>query len=451
MPRPKSLNPAYCLHKPSGRAFVKLDGHRVYLGRHGTQESRDRYTTAIAEWIARGRTPAPAATPAADLAADIRLTVEELIAAFWRHAKVYYRNPDGSPAGELENFRCALRPLRRMYANLAAADFGPLKLKALREEMIRPAVATDGPRAGWSRPYVNKQVGRIKTVFAWAVEHEMIPAAVDHALRTVKSLKRGKSEARETEKVTSVADHVIEMTIARMTPTVAAMVRIQVLTGARPGEICSMRTGDIDVSGSVWVYRPPEHKTAYRGFTREIRIGPAAQKILGPLLRRDLQAFIFSPATSDAERRAERTEARETPPSQGNAVGTNRARAPKRSPGKRYTVASYRRAIARACERAFAMPADLREPRTPKLLERMKAAGQMTAEAIAARRASRKAWRRSHEWAPNRLRHTAGTKLRRDFGIDAASVILGHQSPSITLVYAEADQQKATDIMAKVG
>ena len=42
MARPKSDKPAYCLNKPSARAFVKIDGPRFYLGTHGTPESRDR-------------------------------------------------------------------------------------------------------------------------------------------------------------------------------------------------------------------------------------------------------------------------------------------------------------------------------------------------------------------------------------------------------------------------
>jgi hypothetical protein len=47
MARPKSLKPAYCLRKSSGRAFVMIDGNRVYRGKHGTQENRDAYDHAI--------------------------------------------------------------------------------------------------------------------------------------------------------------------------------------------------------------------------------------------------------------------------------------------------------------------------------------------------------------------------------------------------------------------
>jgi len=51
------------------RAFVILDGAKTYLGRYGTQESRDNYDRVIGEWISRGRSrfvPAHAALPAGE-------------------------------------------------------------------------------------------------------------------------------------------------------------------------------------------------------------------------------------------------------------------------------------------------------------------------------------------------------------------------------------------------
>lgn len=40
------------------------------------------------------------------------------------------------------------------------------------------------------------------------------------------------------------------------------MVQMQLLTAARPGEVCIMRPCDIDRSGRIWVYKPKDHKTA---------------------------------------------------------------------------------------------------------------------------------------------------------------------------------------------
>jgi hypothetical protein len=63
-----------------------------------------------------------------------RPSVDELILTFWKHAEAHYRDPDGSPTGEVENFRQALKPVRRLYGHTRADRFGPLDLRAVRDE-----------------------------------------------------------------------------------------------------------------------------------------------------------------------------------------------------------------------------------------------------------------------------------------------------------------------------
>ena len=98
------------------RAFVELDGDRVYLGPHGSPESRQLYHQVLKEWNANGRRRAVA--PEA-------ITIAELVVLFWRHAKTYYRKPDGRPTSTLGNYRLALKPVRRLYGRAAAKEFGP--------------------------------------------------------------------------------------------------------------------------------------------------------------------------------------------------------------------------------------------------------------------------------------------------------------------------------------
>ena len=43
--------PGYCLHRPTGQAYVNLGGKVIYLGEHGTDESRERYNRVKAEWL----------------------------------------------------------------------------------------------------------------------------------------------------------------------------------------------------------------------------------------------------------------------------------------------------------------------------------------------------------------------------------------------------------------
>jgi integrase len=87
---------------------------------------------------------------------------------------------------------------------------------------------------------------------------------------------------------------------------VRAMIELQLFSGARPGEVCAMRTCDLDTSGRVWIYRPGFHKTEHLGRRREIYLGPRAQEVLNPWLRLDTQAYLFQPIEAEDHRRGER-------------------------------------------------------------------------------------------------------------------------------------------------
>lgn len=149
--------PAYRRHKQSGQAVVTLNGRDHLLGRYRSPESREAYQRVTGQWLAAGRQTPREQAP---------LTVVELLAAFWRHAQTYYRKPDGTPTSEAENYRQAMVPLRETYGRTPAAEFGPLALKTVRDNMVA---------RGWVRTNVNKQVSRIKSIFRWAAENELIP------------------------------------------------------------------------------------------------------------------------------------------------------------------------------------------------------------------------------------------------------------------------------------
>jgi len=100
--------------------FNTLGGKVVYLGKHGTPESRDKYQVALAEWISRGSTAAPdaQATPAGDPAAVP--TVSTIIAAYLTHAdgcmragKVLSMRPiDINTTGKLWEYRPATHKMQ---------------------------------------------------------------------------------------------------------------------------------------------------------------------------------------------------------------------------------------------------------------------------------------------------------------------------------------------------
>jgi integrase len=409
MPRTAGVSvPKYSKHKASGQAVVTVGGVDHYLGPHGTKASLIEYDRLIAEWMANGR---QVHVTAAD-----GLTVAELLGKYRRFAESYYRK-NGRITNEVTAIASAAKIVRQLYGNEPASTFGPLKLQAVQQAMIR---------ADWVRKHINKQVGRIVRIFSWAVAQELVKADVAHALREVKGLHQGRSAARETPPVLPVSDAIVDATLPYLPAIVADIVRFQRFTGCRPQEACLVRPCDVDTSGEVWVYVPAEHKTEHHGKRRTIFIGPRAQDVLRPYLLREKESYCFVPADSERKRRAELTAARRIPVSYGNRPGTNCKRDPKRSAGERYTTDSYRRAIDRACDKAFPAPANA----TPE----------------AARE-----WKLQHRWAPNRLRHTAATELRKRFGLEAAQVVLGHSAADVTQIYAERDLAKAAAVIREVG
>ncbi|HEY1189474.1 MAG TPA: site-specific integrase [Gemmata sp.] len=122
----------------------------------------------------------------------------------------------------------------------------------------------------------------------------------------------------------------------------------------------------------------------------------------------DPHAPVFSPAVAPEERfkTARKNRKSKVPPSQQN----RRKAAPARVLGAEYAVTAYGRAIRNAAAKA----------------------------GIA-------------HWHPNQLRHSFGTWVRREHGLEAAQVLLGHSRADVTQVYAELNEALAAEIAKKIG
>ena len=55
----------------------------------------------------------------------VGLTVNELCLRFWQHAEKYYRLADGSPSGELDNYKYAQVALSDLYGKTLACRVRP--------------------------------------------------------------------------------------------------------------------------------------------------------------------------------------------------------------------------------------------------------------------------------------------------------------------------------------
>ena len=262
--------PSYRLHKASGQAVVVLSGKSHYLGLFDSPESRRKYDRLIAEYAAGQQHNSQAVRYGA--------TCDQLVVAFMEHANSYYRK-DGQLTAEYRCYKAALKYVSKLYGDSLAIDFGPGRLITIRESMIRG----EHSRQPLSRKYINKSLIRIRSVFRWAVQKELLPATVWHTLQAVDALRSGRSVAIEHDPVTPVSEEVLHATLKELEqtrPEIHDMIELQLLTGMRPGEVCRMRPDEIDRSGEVWHYRPKRHKMQHKGRPRIIAIGPRGQAIL---------------------------------------------------------------------------------------------------------------------------------------------------------------------------
>ena len=402
--------PKYSKHKATGQAYVTVDKRRHYLGKYGTPESEERYRRFVQQY-----TSAPVNPRATTKAPGAEFEVIELCGAYWLHAEKYY----GSSPESLDRVKAAIRVLKLTHASTPIREFGPLALQAIQHDL---AVK------GRARSYVNHLVGAIKRVFRWGVTQEIVPVTVYQALATVPGLRKGRSEAVEPAPIEPVPDHVVDETLPELQPIVADMVMLQRLTGCRPGEVVLVRPVDVDRSAEVWEYRPKRHKSAYRGASRVIFIGPRAQNILRPYLLRPTGSYCFSPTETKDNLNALRREQCKSvmTPSQR---ARRRKRSPQRAPGECYTTNTYRQQIHRTIKRINA-----------KRLREAKRCG-LSIEDV----------QLIPHWSPNQLRHAAGTEVRKAFGIEAAQVTLGHAKADVTQVYAERDYELARKVAERIG
>ncbi len=185
--------PSLRRHKGFGQGVVTLGGRDVYCGpwpanlKSPPQDVEDRYRRAVGEWLAAGfsnlGSTAPSQTvPAPQPRPALAYTVDEVLAAFLTHAQKYHVRADGKQTSQFNLFKLVMKTGRRLYGGTPAAGFGPLALKAVREDFIRQ---------GLSRGVVKSFVSKVRSIVRWAAGNEMLPGGVVHSLECVTGLRPG--------------------------------------------------------------------------------------------------------------------------------------------------------------------------------------------------------------------------------------------------------------------
>lgn len=277
MPRPvpklkrhRKRNLAYVTWHESGQQ------HYRYFGEWGSTVAAEHYRRFAAEWISRpptGRAGSP------DRSGP---RVGNLVRDFITWARSYYTK-DGTLTSSFHLFRVSLCRLAHLYGSLPIAEFGADQLRAFVRSMVDEDL---------SLGTVNRYQWCVVFAFSWGVTRgNMVPPGVVHVLERVEKQIPGRSAARESEpvkaaplaNVEAVIPYLHKNGIAREVFTAA--IRLQLVSGLRPGEVCAMRVSQVDRSGELWRYEPRAvNKNRHRAKARIVWLGPRAQAILGPML-----------------------------------------------------------------------------------------------------------------------------------------------------------------------
>jgi integrase len=419
MPQHRSI-PKYRKHwsKDQGVADVyRHDGTRTKIyfdGPFNSPESRAQYMKLLATLHANGGTlPAPIVHRDPDSVTVDHLTAEFLV----KRVHPYYRHPDGSPKMEAGHFARCLKPLTRMFGTLPAKEFDAACLEAYRTALITGSWMTaeeikDSRRRSrpttQSRRTVNRNIGRVIACFRWGVVRRFVPAVVVESLKCLEPLRTGDPTVRGHRVVDAVDPEIVEKCLPYLPPHVAGIVQVLRNTGARVGEICNMRNGDIDRRTAAWVYRPRSHKNSHRGLNRVICFGPRTQLILRRFISDNPEAFVFSPKVQHEllmKAKREKRKSKVTP----SQIDRSKP-SPIHQPGEKFDHRAVAHAIRRACRKADAP-----------------------------------------HWHVHQLRHLWSKERMRDSGPEGARASLGHATVTMTAAYAERDLAHAADIALKFG
>lgn len=397
MARQKTSLPSMRFHM-SGQAVVTIDRKDYYLGKHGSPESLARYAVLIAEYQANGmKIPAGFDTRAIDEKARVLLasaeetvhcedepiTIRHLTAAYRSFVKTKYAHA----RGEIARIVGVCDDIDSHYGSRLVEKFGPKALKDQRARWIADQNKTRG--------YINRLTNEVCRLFKWGVSEELCSNEVWQTLKSVDPLRYG--DGKENPKRVPVDIEIVRKTATELSPIIKAMLRVQLSTGMRPEEVCSMRPCDIDRSGPEWIYRPAKHKNSHRGQVRAIPILGDAREAITDYLNRDPQSYLFSPREADSWFRAKLSAERKGYGSYKPVKGTLKA-------GPKYTSQSYRQAIARAARRA-----------------------------------------KVASWVPYQIRHLNLTMVRQALGVEHAQALGGHAHVSMTEHYAQVSEARAIE------
>lgn len=435
----------------SGQARVRVGGRTYYLGLWGSAEAALAYAEFLREWERSGyRAPEKATTPSARdrriqdimegygipqsaaqkveaLARTMQLAEGEALAlARIRHEDLFeptgpaitlkqafadYEDHLDATGRYLKDGRATAQRgiVKRALAEWSDRD-GETAISKVNESLLLRHRDRLELKAVLTRSGINRKIGIICRALRWCWQRGVLPRDSWLGISAIEPLKRGELPADRDRKIPKRAatPEEVEAVAKNAGTVVGAMMRLQVLVGARPGEVCKLRHRDIDRTpvrvGDVecWVWRVASSKVEHHGRKIVYAIPPKAQAILEQFTGLPY-SYVFSPEQAERERLQEQRKRADDRYGDAARPNARRDAARRENPqlvlGECYSTNTYRQAIERA-------------------IRRTKGAAKFT---------------------PHEIRHGFATRAAQQFGLLQAQAALGHASSSTTARYTHAD------------
>lgn len=229
---------------PTGQGYVRHQGKCVYFGKYGTPEAKRKYEAWLQHHGCKNM-----------------LTIGQLFAQYGEHY----------PKAQADKMRVVIAALGSLAA-MKPEEFSVLAFRKMRDRL------NTGSRCA---RHINDLMRLVQRIFRYGVSLGYCPLATWEALKTVQPLRADESSKTSTIRM-PVSRSVVLQTIQHLHEPCASIIKLLLLTGGRPSEICGLKASEIDKQGphGTWVIRPSKHKTSYHGKRRFLIAGKECQAVL---------------------------------------------------------------------------------------------------------------------------------------------------------------------------
>lgn len=328
--------------------FAKFGAVFLSFGPAGDPKSRLRFANALAAWEGAGRRVTHDVLAAAGQQEDVddSIPIRELVEQYerWLDETGRYRKR-GEPTNHRLTITRQLEALVEHAGDVTVRSCTDASLIRHRDRLER------NPRL--TRTGINRAIGYVLGAFKWGYQRGLVPKTTWADLRLVEPMTRAEAGNRRQgypKRIPTLDE--IRAVLPHCSRQVSGMLRVQLATGMRPGEVCSMRFEDVEAvthnRERFGLYRVRDGKTSHHG--REVSYVLSASVLaLLDEFRRPGGGVVFRPCDAMRESSIQRRADRQT---EITKQTRERDAGPKREFGETYQRSDYHQAIERACKAA---------------------------------------------------------------------------------------------------